>query len=187
MSVLARASIMTYMNGTLPAKVSFWWLGKQDLWFLPLSPVFISVLTVFRPSCSNGRARPVDRYCQTVQISTGEWSKGRLSQLIPLDCMCHSIVLFLQKLCEIVCDILIEESNVQPVSSPVTVCGDIHGQFYDLEKLFQTGGQLPDTNYVFMVCFRSWEWSAAKSSWYKQMICLAWWDPKLACPDTQAS
>ncbi|XP_017480395.1 PREDICTED: serine/threonine-protein phosphatase 6 catalytic subunit-like [Rhagoletis zephyria] len=56
----------------------------------------------------------------------------------------------LKKLCELVCDILIEESNVQPVSCPVTVCGDIHGQFYDLEKLFQTGGQVPDTNYIFM-------------------------------------
>ncbi|KAJ6223890.1 hypothetical protein RDWZM_002435 [Blomia tropicalis] len=56
----------------------------------------------------------------------------------------------LKKLCELVCDILIEESNVQPVSCPVTVCGDIHGQFYDLEKLFQTGGQIPETNYIFM-------------------------------------
>ena len=36
--------------------------------------------------------------------------------------------LFLQKLTDYVCDLLIEESNVQPVSTPVTVCGDIHGQ-----------------------------------------------------------
>ena len=49
-----------------------------------------------------------------------------------------------------VCDLLLEESNVQPVSTPVTVCGDIHGQFYDLEELFRTGGQVPDTNYVFL-------------------------------------
>ncbi|CAD6332954.1 unnamed protein product [Miscanthus lutarioriparius] len=50
-------------------------------------------------------------------------------------------------------EILIEESNVQPVNSPVTVCGDIHGQFHDLMKLFATGGNVPDTNYVFMSDF----------------------------------
>ena len=49
-----------------------------------------------------------------------------------------------------VVEFLLEESNVQPVSSPVTICGDIHGQFYDLKELFKTGGSLPDTHYVFM-------------------------------------
>ena len=33
-----------------------------------------------------------------------------------------------QKLCDLVAELLLEESNVQPVQTPVTVCGDIHGQ-----------------------------------------------------------
>lgn len=57
----------------------------------------------------------------------------------------------LRILCTKVKEILMEESNVTPVSSPVTVCGDIHGQFFDLiEKLFPTGGEIPQTKYIFI-------------------------------------
>jgi len=56
----------------------------------------------------------------------------------------------LKQLCELIKDLLLEESNVQPVASPITLCGDIHGQFYDLLELFRTGGEVEETNYVFM-------------------------------------
>jgi serine/threonine-protein phosphatase 6 catalytic subunit len=65
------------------------------------------------------------------------------------DCQ-HLTELELKKLCDRVKEILLEESNVQPVHSPVTVCGDIHGQFFDLMELFRQGGEIPTTNYVFM-------------------------------------
>lgn len=53
-------------------------------------------------------------------------------------------------LCERVRNILMEESNIQPVSSPVTICGDIHGQFWDLLELLRKGGMVPGTSYIFM-------------------------------------
>lgn len=53
-------------------------------------------------------------------------------------------------LCDKAKEILMEESNVQPVRAPVTVCGDIHGQFHDLMELFKIGGKPPETNYLFM-------------------------------------
>ena len=56
----------------------------------------------------------------------------------------------IKALCEKAKEILVNESSVQFVRCPVTVCGDIHGQFHDLIELFKIGGYLPDTNYLFM-------------------------------------
>ncbi|KAI9608319.1 hypothetical protein KEM48_003252 [Puccinia striiformis f. sp. tritici PST-130] len=55
-----------------------------------------------------------------------------------------------KELCLKAREILVEESNVQWIDSPVTICGDIHGQFMDLKELFRVGGWCPDTNYLFM-------------------------------------
>lgn len=56
----------------------------------------------------------------------------------------------MRELCYKARELLIEEGNVVHVDAPVTICGDIHGQFHDLMELFRVGGDVPDTNYLFM-------------------------------------
>lgn len=56
----------------------------------------------------------------------------------------------LREICEKTKEVLMRESNVVHVQSPVTVVGDIHGQFHDLIEIFRIGGWAPDTNYLFL-------------------------------------
>jgi len=55
-----------------------------------------------------------------------------------------------KEICDKMKEQLIDEANIVHLKAPVTIVGDIHGQFYDLLEIFKIGGKCPDTNYLFL-------------------------------------
>lgn len=50
-----------------------------------------------------------------------------------------------------ICKKIFESQNrLVEIDGPVRICGDIHGQFPDLIRLFTQGGFPPDSNYLFL-------------------------------------
>merc|ERR1719411_590814 len=46
--------------------------------------------------------------------------------------------------------LLEDEPNLLRLRDPITVCGDVHGQFFDLLRLMETGGDPARTKYLFL-------------------------------------
>ncbi|KAI8052204.1 Metallo-dependent phosphatase-like protein [Syncephalis plumigaleata] len=71
-----------------------------------------------------------------------------ISTLLKRNLLAESVI---REICAKTKEVLMKESNVVHVKAPVTVVGDIHGQFHDLLEIFRIGGNCPDTNYLFLV------------------------------------
>lgn len=65
--------------------------------------------------------------------------KGKLLPEVTIKALCFKLK-----------EMLVKESNVIHIQTPVTVVGDMHGQFHDMLEMFQIGGPVPDTNYLFL-------------------------------------
>ncbi|GJN16052.1 hypothetical protein PR202_gb03002 [Eleusine coracana subsp. coracana] len=56
----------------------------------------------------------------------------------------------IRQLCGAAKDIFLSQPNLLELEAPINVCGDIHGQFSDLLRLFDYGGLPPTSNYLFL-------------------------------------
>jgi len=65
-------------------------------------------------------------------------------QIVALD---QSIVSFL---CASARDIFMEQPMLLEVEAPISLCGDIHGQYHDLLRIFEHGSFPPMANYLFL-------------------------------------
>jgi len=56
----------------------------------------------------------------------------------------------LRSLCAAVREVILTQSPFLELEAPICICGDIHGQYYDLLRLFEYGGFPPTNNYIFL-------------------------------------
>lgn len=54
------------------------------------------------------------------------------------------------QLCNTAKDILLSQPMLLELGAPIKICGDIHGQYNDLLRLFEYGGFPPESNYLFL-------------------------------------
>ncbi|VDM37920.1 unnamed protein product [Toxocara canis] len=53
-------------------------------------------------------------------------------------------------LCTVSKEVLMSQNSLIEVDPPIRICGDIHGQYADLLRLFDRGGFPPFVNYIFL-------------------------------------
>jgi len=56
----------------------------------------------------------------------------------------------LKLLCSGAREIFLSQNALLEVEAPLKICGDIHGQYHDLLRLFEYGGFPPESNYLFL-------------------------------------
>ena len=87
---------------------------------------------VLLPFANKGFLMDLDLFISTIR------GGGRLQE--------DQITLVFNKLMEV----LYQEGTVHPLPLPITICGDIHGQLYDLFELFEISGGPENNRYLFL-------------------------------------
>ncbi|BFG14117.1 hypothetical protein CerSpe_003910 [Prunus speciosa] len=56
----------------------------------------------------------------------------------------------IRQLCFVSKDIFLRQPNLLELDAPIKICGDVHGQYSDLLRLFEFGGLPSHSNYLFL-------------------------------------
>ena len=56
----------------------------------------------------------------------------------------------IKQLCATSKEIFLNQPNLLELEAPIKICGDVHGQYSDLLRLFDYGGYPPQSNYLFL-------------------------------------
>ncbi|CAD6248956.1 unnamed protein product [Miscanthus lutarioriparius] len=56
----------------------------------------------------------------------------------------------IKQLCAAAKEIFLSQPNLLELEAPIKICGDVHGQYSDLLRLFDYGGYPPQANYLFL-------------------------------------
>jgi serine/threonine-protein phosphatase PPG1 len=96
--------------------------------------------------CKFGPPVPISRQNLIVRTASIDLDEC-IERLYRKELLADSVV---EALCAKAKELLMKESNVVHIAAPVTVVGDIHGQFFDMLEIFKIGGFCPNTNYLFL-------------------------------------
>mmetsp|Transcript_114862 Transcript_114862/g.256390 ORF Transcript_114862/g.256390 Transcript_114862/m.256390 type:complete len:304 (-) Transcript_114862:70-981(-) len=56
----------------------------------------------------------------------------------------------LKALCTAAREVFLSQSALLELEAPLKICGDVHGQYHDLLRIFEYGGFPPESNYLFL-------------------------------------
>jgi hypothetical protein len=97
---------------------------------------------------------PCMKHCPALQIDRADVVEPAsidldecIERLYKKELLAESVI---EAICAKAKELLMKESNVVHIAAPVTVVGDIHGQFFDMLEIFKIGGFCPNTNYLFL-------------------------------------
>lgn len=89
---------------------------------------------------TNNNVDPIDAFIEKL-LSVRGARPGKQVEMTEME---------IKRLCERSRNLLISQPMLLELEAPIKICGDVHGQYYDILRLFEYGGFPPESNYLFL-------------------------------------